>query len=72
MIYYVDIEDSYSMSVYKTDGKKWWHLGGWCTPDGDEVLFTPCKKPKSKLIKIQNVFTGGKEFTSGKVVHKED
>ena len=71
MKYYIDVDDSYSVALYKTDGNAWWHLGGWSTPDGDEVLFTPCKKPGGRLILLENVFTGGKDFMSGKVVHKE-
>jgi len=70
--YYVDVEDSYSISVYKTDDVTWWRLGGWCTPHGDEVLFTPCDEPSGKLVKLENVFTGNEDFQSGKVTHKEE
>lgn len=52
--FYVDIEDHYSVNIYKTDGTSWWILAGW---SNGNLLFTKCKKPVVKLEQLKNIPT---------------
>jgi hypothetical protein len=54
MKYYVNVEESYQIQVYKTQNEQWWALSGW---HPNEILFAKCSKPKCRLVRLKNIFT---------------